>query len=86
MSNNGNTTHQRVEITNGSEPASPVVAHEDAIHLVNFEERDPETVAFIGGADDPVEAAHQCLRVGAQAVRAAHVSLDSDIVRGRFDA
>ena len=86
MSNNGNTTHHRVGVTGRPEPAGPVVVHEDAIHLVDFEERDPETVAFVGSAEDPVEAAHQCLRVGAQAVRAAHVSLDSDIVRGRFDA
>ncbi len=86
MNDNGNTSNHPLGITDPTESTSPVIVRDDAIRLDGFEERDPDTVAFIASADDPIEATHQCLRVGAQSVRAAHVSLDSDIVRGRFDA
>ena len=86
MSNNGTREHPRVGTTNRPVPGGPIIVHDDSINIVDFEEHDPATVAFIATADDPVEATHQCLQVGVLAIKAAHVSLETDLVRGRFDA
>ncbi len=67
-----------------SDPA--VVVTDDAVHVINLTETDPDTVALIAGAQDPEEATHQCLRIGARAVRAANVSLDTNLVEKSFDA
>jgi len=62
-----------------------VVVRDGGVHFAGFEERDTEVVALITGADDPVEGAHQCLRIGAQALRAANASIDADVVERRFE-
>ena len=85
MKNNGTKNDNQVGLLAYPESASRVIVEDDVIRMVDFTERDPDTVAYIGNADDPVEATHQCLRIGTQAVRAAHASLDADIVRERFD-
>ncbi len=85
MKNNGTKNDNQVGLLAYPESASRVIVEDDVIRMVDFTERDPDTVAYIGNSDDPVEATHQCLRIGTQAVRAAHASLDADIVRERFD-
>lgn len=65
---------------------SAVVVTGEAVHVINLTEADADTVALIAGAGDPEEATHQCLRIGARAVRAANVSLDTNLVEKSFDA
>lgn len=57
----------------------------DAVVLRFVVEHDPEVRRVVGEAADPLEAAHQCLRVGARAVRAANVSLDAAVVERQFE-
>jgi hypothetical protein len=53
-------------------------------------ETDPEVLRVVREAvnldGDPADATRQCLRVGARAVLAAHVSVETHIVEKRFDA
>ena len=63
-----------------------MVVRDDAVSILDLEESDPAVVAVVGGASDPSEATHQCLRIGAGAIRLAHITLDSDVVEKRFEA
>lgn len=65
---------------------SAVIVTDEAVHVINLIETDVDTVALIAEADHPEEATHQCLRIGARAVRAANVSLDTNLVEKGFDA
>lgn len=69
-----------------AEDSATVFVGTDTVYIRDLEEHDSETVMLIANADDPVEATHQCLTIGARVVRAAHVSLDADLVEKRFDS
>lgn len=49
-------------------------------------ESDAEVVRVVNEADDPAEAVQRCLRVGARALLAANVSVETHLVEKRFDA
>lgn len=63
-----------------------VVLADGAVYVRHLVETDGDVVRVVRDADDPVEAARQCLRIGARAVLAAHVSVETDLVEKRFDA
>ena len=45
---------------------------------------DDEVVRIVAESDDPVAAVGQCLRIGARALRAAHVTVDVDVIERSF--
>lgn len=49
-------------------------------------ETDEEVIRVVAEADDPVDGARQCLRIGARAIRAVSATVDTNIVEKRFDA
>jgi len=64
---------------------------DDTLVLHELVETDPEVVRVVRatmGIDDgdPADATRQCLRVGARAVLAANVSVETHVVEKRFDA
>src|SRR5690348_2509708 len=64
---------------------------DDTLVVHELVETDPEVVRVVRatmGIDDgdPADATRQCLRVGARAVLAANVSVETHIVEKRFDA
>jgi hypothetical protein len=56
-----------------------VVIHE-------LSESDPEVLRVVREAEEPAEAVQQCLRVGARAVLAASVSVETHLVEKRFES
>ncbi len=72
--------------------ANPAPLHIDqvsvtdtAVHVATFTETNADVVRFVAGADDPAEAVHNCLRVGATALRVANTAVDVDLVQRQFD-
>ncbi len=65
-------------------PAGNATIINDVLYIEHLEERDPEVVNLINEADSMIEAAQQCLRIGARAIRAASVSVDTDIIDRKF--
>jgi hypothetical protein len=63
-----------------------VAVVDGSVVIHNLIERDPEVVRVVAEAADPVEATQQVLRIGARAVRVAHVSVDGDVIEKHFDA
>lgn len=61
-----------------------VLVADGVVYVREVEERDAEVLRVVGEAGDPVAAVGQCLRVGARALRAAHVSVDVDVVERSF--
>jgi hypothetical protein len=61
-----------------------VLVADGVVYLRELEEADAEVVRIVADADDPAEAVSQCLRVGARALRAAHVSVDVDVIERSF--
>ncbi len=61
-----------------------VLVADGVVYLRELEETDSEVVRIVAEADDPVAATSQCLRVGARALRAAHVSVDVDLIERSF--
>lgn len=61
-----------------------VLVADGVVYLRELEEADAEVVRIVADADDPVEAVGQCLRVGARALRAAHVTVDVDVIERSF--
>jgi hypothetical protein len=57
----------------------------DELVISNFHEVDPEVLAVMREADDLPAAVHRGLAVGARALRAAQVSVDSAIVERAFE-
>jgi hypothetical protein len=55
------------------------------VYITNLREQDADVVRVVSEADDAIEAAHQCLQIGARAIRVAHVSVESDVVDRRFE-
>ena len=56
------------------------------LYVRDFVETDAEVVRVVSDADDPVEGTRQCLRIGARAISAVSVNVDTHIVEKRFDA
>jgi hypothetical protein len=71
-------------------PDSRVELRDDQLVVHELVETDPEVVRVVReashGESDALEATRQCLRVGARAVLAANVSVETHIVEKRFDA
>jgi hypothetical protein len=72
--------------------AQPAPIHEDqvtvtdtAIYIATFTDSDADVIRVTKDADDPVEAVHNCLRIGATAVRVANTAVDVDLVQRSFD-
>lgn len=61
-----------------------VLVADGVVYLRELEEADDEVVRIVGESDDPVAAVSQCLRVGARAMRAAHVTVDVDVIERSF--
>ncbi len=68
-------------------PWSPsVTVHGNEVVLNGFREGDADVVALVGEAEDPEGAIHRVLRTGAQAIRVARVSIETDVVDQRVAA
>jgi hypothetical protein len=65
-------------------PTARVLVSEGVVYVRELDEADSEVVRVVGEADDPALAVSQCLRVGARALRAAHVSVDVDVIERSF--
>ncbi len=63
-----------------------VLVADGIVYLRELEESDDEVVRIVGESDDPVAAVGQCLKVGARALRAAHVTVDVDVIERSFSA
>src|SRR4051794_38367545 len=63
---------------------SPARVDAEVLHLDGFQERDPEVVNLVAGADEPESAVHRCLQTGARALGLAQVSLESALVEDAF--
>ena len=61
-----------------------VLVADGVVYLGELEEHDPEVVRIVSESDDPVAAIRQCLRIGARALRAAHVTVDIDVIERSF--
>jgi hypothetical protein len=61
-----------------------VLVADGVVYVRELEEADAEVVRIVAEADDPVAAVSQCLSVGARALRAAHVSVDVDVIERSF--
>ena len=63
---------------------SEVRVADGVVFIRGLDESDTDVVQVIGEADDVVEATRLCLRIGARAVRAAHVAVDVDLIERSF--
>ena len=61
-----------------------VLVADGVVYLRELEEHDEEVARIVAEADDPVAATSSCLRIGARALRAAHVSVDVDVIERSF--
>ena len=61
-----------------------VLVADGVVYVRDLDEADAEVVRIVADADDPAVAVGQCLRVGARALRAAHVSVDVDVIERSF--
>ncbi|MDQ1432668.1 MAG: hypothetical protein QOF40_3270, partial [Actinomycetota bacterium] len=61
-----------------------VLVADGVVYLRELEETDDEVVRIVADSGDPVAAVSQCLRVGARAMRAAHVTVDVDVIERSF--
>jgi len=61
-----------------------VLVADGVLYLRELEESDDEVVRIVAEAADPAGAVSQCLRVGARAMRAAHVTVDVDVIERSF--
>jgi hypothetical protein len=61
-----------------------VLVADGVVYVREFEEHDDEVVRIVAESSDPADALSQCLRVGARALRAAHVSVDVDVIERSF--
>jgi len=74
------------EINAGPSFYSPgrVLVADGVVYIRDLEEHDAEVVRIVAESDDPAAAASQCLRIGARALRAAHVTVDVDVIERSF--
>jgi hypothetical protein len=61
-----------------------VLVADGVVYLRELEESDAEVVRIVTESDDPAAAVGQCLKVGARALRAAHVTVDVDVIERSF--
>src|SRR5450432_4153608 len=61
-----------------------VLVADGVVYLRELEEADTEVVRIVAESEDPAYAVSQCLRVGARAMRAAHVTVDVDVIERSF--
>jgi hypothetical protein len=61
-----------------------VLVADGVVYVRELEEHDAEVARIVSEADDPVAATSSCLRIGARALRAAHVSVDVDVIERSF--
>jgi hypothetical protein len=61
-----------------------VLVADGVVYLRELEETDDEVVRIVAESDDPTGAVSQCLKVGARALRAAHVTVDVDVIERSF--
>ena len=61
-----------------------VVVSPTAIFVTDFTEADTDVVRVVSEAAEPAEAVHNCLRIGAKALRAANTAVDVDMVERSF--
>ena len=61
-----------------------VLVADGVLYLRELEESDGEVVRIVAEAADPAGAVSQCLRIGARAMRAAHVTVDVDVIERSF--
>jgi hypothetical protein len=61
-----------------------VLVADGVVYLRELEEADDEVVRIVAQSDDPAGAVSRCLRVGARALRAAHVTVDVDLIERSF--
>ncbi len=61
-----------------------VLVADGVVYVRELEEHDAEVARIVAESDDPVAAASSCLRIGARALRAAHVSVDVDVIERSF--
>jgi len=71
------------ELSTTFSPGRVLVA-DGVVYVRDLEERDAEVVRVVSEADDPAAATSQCLRIGARAMRAAHVTVDVDVIERSF--
>lgn len=67
-------------------PTGRVLVADGVVYVRELEEHDTEVLRVVGDSDDPVAATSQCLRIGARALRAAHVTVDVDVIERSFQA
>src|SRR6476646_3842309 len=72
--------------------AQPASLHEDqvtatdtAIYIATLTDHDADVIRVVNEADDAVDAVHNCLRIGATALRVANTAVDVDLVQRSFD-
>src|SRR3954452_13986994 len=63
-----------------------VLVTDGVVYVRELDESDDEVVRIVAESDDPVAAVGRCLKVGARALRAAHVTVDVDVVERSFSA
>ena len=63
-----------------------VLVADGTVYIRELEEHDPEVVRVVSESDDSIAAIRQCLRIGARALRAAHVTVDVDVIERSFHA
>jgi hypothetical protein len=68
-----------------SEQPHHVVVLDDEVRIDGFIETDPDVRRVLDGADDPEEATHIILRIGAQATLVAQTDLEAQMVERRFE-
>ena len=56
-----------------------------AVYISTFSATEGDVIRVVKDADDPVEAVHNCLRIGATALRVANTAVDVDLVQRSFD-
>jgi hypothetical protein len=61
-----------------------VLQADGVVYVRDLEEHDAEFARIVAESDDPVAATSSCLRIGARALRAAHVSVDVDVIERSF--
>ncbi|MHB8641640.1 MAG: hypothetical protein ACYDA3_01955 [Gaiellaceae bacterium] len=65
-------------------PKSPVTFKDDGVSIDGFHVRDPEFVAIIRESENPEQTTHECLSIGARALRSVQTTVDAAIVDKRF--
>src|SRR5262245_64833230 len=76
------TSMSAVPITQPSK--GRVLVADGVVYVRELEEHDDEVARVVAEADDPLAATSSCLRIGARALRAAHVSVDVDVIERSF--